>query len=50
MGKKKREHIVFDQMLKQKKSIPFSQVNKACGNKKKGTSVKGVRIDYGKLV
>ena len=38
------------QMLKQKKSIPFSQVNKAFGNKKKGTSVKGVRIDYGKLV
>lgn len=28
MGKKKREHIVFDQMLKQKKSIPFSIVNK----------------------
>ena len=50
MGKKKIEHIVFDQMLKQKKSIPFSQVNKAFGNKKKGTSVKGVRIDYGKLV
>lgn len=28
MGKKKREHIVFDQMLKQKKSIPFSTINK----------------------
>ena len=28
MGKKKREHVVFDQMLKQKKSIPFSIVNK----------------------
>ncbi len=27
MGKKKREHIIFDQMLKQKKSIPFSQIN-----------------------
>ena len=25
MGKKKREHVVFDQMLKQKKSIPFSK-------------------------
>ena len=28
MGKKKREHVVFDQMLKQKKTIPFSIVNK----------------------
>ena len=28
MGKKKREHVVFDQMLKPKKSIPFSIVNK----------------------
>lgn len=28
MGKKKREHVVFDQMLKLKKSIPFSMVNK----------------------
>ena len=28
MGKKKREHIVFDQMLKPKKSIPFPMVNK----------------------
>lgn len=28
MGKKKREHIVFDQMLKPKKSIPFSAINK----------------------
>lgn len=27
MGKKKREHIVFDQMLMQKKSIPFAKVN-----------------------
>ncbi|MBQ6016466.1 MAG: hypothetical protein IJL19_01135 [Clostridiales bacterium] len=26
MGKKKREHVVFDQMLKQKKSIPFSKI------------------------
>lgn len=29
MGKKKREHIVFDQTLKQKRSIPFGKVNKA---------------------
>jgi hypothetical protein len=28
MGKKKREHIVFEQMLKQKKQIPISKVNK----------------------
>lgn len=35
MGKKKREHIVFDQMLKPKKSIPFSAVNKQNNKKKK---------------
>ena len=28
MGKKKREHVAFDQMLKQKKSIPFSIINR----------------------
>ncbi len=28
MGKKKREHIVFDQMLKQKQQIPISKINK----------------------
>lgn len=28
MAKKKREHVVFDQMLKPKKSIPFFLVNK----------------------
>ncbi len=28
MGKKKREHIVFDQTLKPKKSIPFAALNK----------------------
>lgn len=33
MGKKKREHIVFDQMLKTKKQIPFSKINKQ-GTKK----------------
>lgn len=27
MGKKKREHIVFDQMLKPKRSIPFKSIN-----------------------
>ena len=37
MGKKKREHIVFDQMLKQKKSIPFSLVNKECSKTRSGT-------------
>ena len=33
MGKKKKEHIVFDQTLKQKKSIPFSMKNSE-GSKK----------------
>jgi hypothetical protein len=28
MGKKKREHVVFDQMLKTKKSIPFTEFNR----------------------
>lgn len=36
MAKKKREHIVFDQMLKQKKSIPFVKVNKQNVKKQKG--------------
>ncbi len=27
MGKKKREHIVFDKMLVQKKTVPFNKVN-----------------------
>ena len=37
MGKKKREHVVFDQMLVPKKSIPFPVVNKqeAKGKKEK---------------
>ena len=43
MGKKKREHIVFDEMRKVKKSIPFSKVNKTEGKRK---MVKAVRI-YG---
>ena len=38
MAKKKREHIVFDQMLKPKKSIPFSKVNKASKAKQRGYS------------
>ena len=40
MAKKKREHVVFDQMLKPKKSIPFSMVNKqnSKSKKKKQTS------------
>lgn len=40
MGKKKREHVVFDQMLKQKKSIPFSMVNKKFFQKK-SEAIKG---------
>lgn len=39
MGKKKREHIVFDQMLKQKKSIPFSIVNKEINFKKQSKKI-----------
>ncbi len=35
MGKKKREHIVFDQMEKPKKTIPFSMVNKQNAKNKK---------------
>lgn len=34
MGKKKKEHVIFDQMLKQKKSIPISKVNKKVKCKK----------------
>jgi len=34
MGKKKREHVVFDQMLKPKKNIPFTLVNKQSKSKK----------------
>lgn len=33
MSKKKREHIVFDQMMKSKKSIPFAKVNKCIKGK-----------------
>lgn len=37
MGKKKREHIVFDQMLRIRKSIPVSKINSNCKEKgKKG--------------
>lgn len=35
MGKKKREQVVFDQMLTTKKNIPFHLVNKECAGKKK---------------
>lgn len=41
MGKKKREHIVFDQTLKQKKRIPFAKVN---GKVKRRTEKLGERI------
>ena len=34
MGKKKREHVVFDQMLTTNKNIPFYLVNKKCAGKK----------------
>ncbi len=35
MGKKKREHVVFDQMLTPKNSIPFSTVNRKGSKKQK---------------
>lgn len=38
MAKKKREHIVFDQTLKPKKSIPFSLINKQDSKKGKGNN------------
>lgn len=30
MGKKKREHVLFDNMATTKKNIPFTKVNKTC--------------------
>lgn len=33
MGKKKKEHVVFDNMLTQKKGIPFGKVNQDFGGK-----------------
>ena len=39
MGKKKREHVVFDEMLKTKKTIPFSFVNKQTTKRKKCTKI-----------
>lgn len=35
MSKKKREHIVFDQDRKQKKSIPFARTNRELKGKKR---------------
>ena len=35
MSKKKREHIVFDQDRKEKKSVPFGQVNRKAPQTKK---------------
>lgn len=43
MAKKKREHVVFDQMLKQKKSIPFSRINKETVKKPKMKTFEGGR-------
>lgn len=45
MGKKKREHVVFDQMLKQKKSIPFSIVNREDFKKQKRKAMKGAKVN-----
>lgn len=35
MGKKKKEHILFAQMLRIKKNIPFSKVNSTNKNSNK---------------
>ncbi len=43
VGKKKREHVVFDQTLKQKKSIPFSILNKKGPQKQKRKPIKGAK-------
>ena len=43
MGKKKREHVVFDQMLKKKQSIPFAIVNKEGSKKRDRKSMKGAK-------
>ena len=41
MGKKKREHVVFDQMLRIRKSIPISKINSDYkGKAKKGDNKK----------
>lgn len=40
MEKKKREHVVFDQMLIPKKTIPFSIVNKQTTKKEKCNIIK----------
>ena len=39
MGKKKREHIVFDGMMKVKKSIPISKVNQSTGKTRSGNGM-----------
>ncbi len=33
MAKKKKEHVVFDNMLAPKKAMPFAQTNKMTGGK-----------------
>lgn len=43
MGKKKKEHIVFDQTLKQKKSIPFSMKNSEGSKNQQKISQKGAK-------
>jgi len=35
MGKKKREHVVFDGMRKVKKTIPISRINRNTGKRKR---------------
>ena len=42
MGKKKKEHIVFDQMLIPKKNIPFIKINSKSYLHKKNKAMKQV--------
>lgn len=41
MGKKKREHVVFDKMATNRKIIPFAMVNKKCKKSPTTGSSKG---------
>ncbi len=40
MGKKKREHVVFDKMLVLKKKVPITKVNRMVGKSMEKRTVK----------
>lgn len=50
MGKKKREHVVFDLMLKPKKSIPFPMVNKQNAKGKNNKKMSELRDNFSKYL